>query len=75
MAEATPTAAPAPEKISLAKKIAAQGGAMVECPVGGTVTPARDGKLLGLVGGANGDVENSKVRRNCICVYFVFYVQ
>ena len=47
-------------QISLAKKIAAQGGAMVECPVGGTVTPARDGKLLGLVGGANGDVE--KVR-------------
>lgn len=27
------------------------GGRFLECPVGGTVTPARTGKLLGLVGG------------------------
>lgn len=47
-------------QIALAKKVAEQGGAMVECPVGGTVTPARDGKLLGLVGGSDSDVE--KVR-------------
>ena len=33
-----------------------QGAAFVECPVGGSVAPAREGKLLGLVGGANADV-------------------
>jgi 3-hydroxyisobutyrate dehydrogenase len=32
------------------------GAAFVECPVGGTVGPAREGKLLGLVGGAEADV-------------------
>jgi 3-hydroxyisobutyrate dehydrogenase len=33
-----------------------QGAAFVECPVGGTVGPAREGKLLGLVGGTKVDV-------------------
>jgi 3-hydroxyisobutyrate dehydrogenase len=33
-----------------------QGAAFVECPVGGTVGPAKDGKLLGLVGGTEVDV-------------------
>jgi 3-hydroxyisobutyrate dehydrogenase len=33
-----------------------QGAAFVECPVGGSVVPAREGKLLGLVGGSKADV-------------------
>ena len=33
-----------------------RGAAFVECPVGGTVGPAKEGKLLGLVGGTDGDV-------------------
>jgi 3-hydroxyisobutyrate dehydrogenase len=33
-----------------------QGAAFVEAPVGGTVGPAKEGKLLGLVGGAKPDV-------------------
>jgi 3-hydroxyisobutyrate dehydrogenase len=33
-----------------------QGAAFVECPVGGTVGPAKEGKLLGLVGGSKADV-------------------
>ena len=33
-----------------------QGAAFVECPVGGSVAPAKEGKLLGLVGGAKRDV-------------------
>ncbi len=33
-----------------------QGAAFVECPVGGTVGPAKEGKLLGLVGGTKADV-------------------
>src|ERR1700726_4821788 len=33
-----------------------QGAAFVECPVGGSTGPAKEGKLLGLVGGAKADV-------------------
>jgi 3-hydroxyisobutyrate dehydrogenase len=33
-----------------------QGAAFVECPVGGSTGPAREGKLFGLVGGAKTDV-------------------
>jgi 3-hydroxyisobutyrate dehydrogenase len=33
-----------------------QGASFVECPVGGTVGPAKEGKLLGLVGGSKADV-------------------
>jgi 3-hydroxyisobutyrate dehydrogenase len=32
------------------------GAAFVECPVGGSTVPAREGKLLGLAGGGNADV-------------------
>jgi len=33
-----------------------RGAGFVECPVGGTVGPAKEGKLLGLVGGSKADV-------------------
>ena len=46
--------------IALAARIRAAGGAMIECPVGGTVGPARDGKLFGLVGGMAADVERAR---------------
>lgn len=46
--------------IALAQRVRAAGGAMIECPVGGTVGPARDGKLLGLVGGEAADVERAR---------------
>lgn len=39
----------------LAPKVRAKGAAMVECPVGGSTAPARQGKLLGLMGGAPAD--------------------
>ena len=35
-----------------AAAVTAAGGHFLECPVGGTVTPARTGKLLGLAGGS-----------------------
>ncbi len=38
----------------LAAKIGEKGAVMVECPVGGTVGPAKDGKLFGFVGGEAG---------------------
>ena len=37
----------------LAKSVQAKGAFLIDCPVGGTVGPARDGKLLGFVGGAD----------------------
>ena len=36
---------------ALAERVRAAGGAFVECPVGGTVAPAKGGKLLGFAGG------------------------
>ncbi|MES2183458.1 MAG: NAD(P)-dependent oxidoreductase [Pseudomonadota bacterium] len=47
-------------EVELAARVAARGGAMVECPVGGTVGPAREGKLLGMVGGADADVARAR---------------
>jgi 3-hydroxyisobutyrate dehydrogenase len=43
-------------EIALAAKVQAGGAAMVDCPVGGSVGPARDGRLFGFVGGAEDDV-------------------
>ena len=48
------TVAPKVE-LALAPKVRAKGAAMVECPVGGSTTPARQGKLLGLMGGEPAD--------------------
>jgi 3-hydroxyisobutyrate dehydrogenase len=42
-------------KISLAEKARTKGASLVDCPVGGSVTPARQGKLLGLMGAAESD--------------------
>ncbi len=41
--------------ISIGTAVTAQGGAFVECPVGGSTGPAREGKLFGLVGGTEAD--------------------
>jgi 3-hydroxyisobutyrate dehydrogenase len=42
--------------ISIGGSVASQGAAFVECPVGGSTGPAREGKLFGLVAGENADV-------------------
>jgi 3-hydroxyisobutyrate dehydrogenase len=52
---------------ALAVRIHARGGAMIECPVGGTVGPAREGKLLGIVGGAAEDVERMRPLLDSLC--------
>jgi 3-hydroxyisobutyrate dehydrogenase len=52
---------------ALAARIRAKGGAMIECPVGGTVGPARDGKLLGIVGGATDDIERMRPLLDSLC--------
>jgi 3-hydroxyisobutyrate dehydrogenase len=45
---------------ALAEKVRAKGAAFVECPVGGTVGPAREGKLLGVAGGTAEDFARAK---------------
>jgi len=40
---------------ALASKVQAKGAVFVECPVGGSTAPARQGKLLGLMGAAPAD--------------------
>jgi len=45
---------------ALAAKVRAAGGAFVECPVGGTTGPAREGKLFGFVGGEAADVTRAR---------------
>lgn len=52
---------------ALAAKIAAQGAAMIDCPVGGTVGPARDGKLIGFAGGSAADVARARPVLDQIC--------
>jgi 3-hydroxyisobutyrate dehydrogenase len=52
---------------ALAARIHAKGGALIECPVGGTVGPAREGKLLGIVGGAPEDVERMRPLLDSLC--------
>jgi 3-hydroxyisobutyrate dehydrogenase len=51
----------------LAAKIRKQGAAMIECPVGGTVGPARDGKLFGFVGGDAADVARARPLLEQMC--------
>ena len=60
------TVLPATAERIAAASVAA-GAAYVECPVGGTVGPARDGKLLGLVGGDPADVERLRPVLEQLC--------
>ncbi|HYS75265.1 MAG TPA: NAD(P)-dependent oxidoreductase [Burkholderiales bacterium] len=52
---------------ALAADIRNRGAVMVECPVGGTVGPARDGKLFGFVGGEAGDVARARPLLEKMC--------
>ena len=45
----------------------AKGAAFVECPVGGTTGPARQGKLLGLAGGNAADVARARAILDQLC--------
>jgi len=52
---------------ALAGKIRAKGAAMIECPVGGTIGPAKDGKLFGFVGGEAADVARARPLLEQMC--------
>jgi 3-hydroxyisobutyrate dehydrogenase len=51
----------------LSARIREKGAAMIECPVGGTVGPARDGKLFGFVGGEASDVARARPLLEQLC--------
>ena len=52
---------------ALAAKIRAKGAAMIECPVGGTIGPAREGKLFGFVGGESAEVARARPLLEQMC--------
>ena len=51
----------------LGGKVKARGAALVECPVGGTIGPAKEGKLFGFVGGEAADVARAKPVLDQMC--------
>jgi 3-hydroxyisobutyrate dehydrogenase len=52
---------------ALAEKVRAKGAAFVESPVGGSTGPARQGKLLGLVGAEPADFTRAKPILDQLC--------
>ncbi|MBM0207084.1 NAD(P)-dependent oxidoreductase [Micromonospora sp. STR1s_5] len=54
-------------EIKLAEEVRTAGASFVECPVGGTVMPARTGKLIGLAGGEASDVERARPILEGLC--------
>jgi 3-hydroxyisobutyrate dehydrogenase len=54
-------------EIALAGKVRAKGAAFVECPVGGSTGPARQGKLIGLMGAEPADAARAKPILDQLC--------
>jgi 3-hydroxyisobutyrate dehydrogenase len=54
-------------EVALADKVRAKGAAFVECPVGGTTGPARQGKLFGFAGGSDADVARARPLLDQMC--------
>ncbi|RPJ44481.1 MAG: NAD(P)-dependent oxidoreductase [Betaproteobacteria bacterium] len=52
---------------ALAARVQARGAAMIDCPVGGTTGPAREGKLLGFVGGDVSDLNRARPILEQLC--------
>jgi len=52
---------------ALAAVVRAEGAAFVECPVGGTTGPARQGKLFGFMGAEPPDAERAKPIMEQLC--------
>ncbi|UPJ71867.1 NAD(P)-dependent oxidoreductase [Bradyrhizobium sp. 187] len=51
----------------LARDVREHGAAIVECPVGGTIAPARSGQLLGFAGGTKVDIERAMPLLEQLC--------
>jgi 3-hydroxyisobutyrate dehydrogenase len=52
---------------ALAGKVRAKGAALVECPVGGSTGPARQGKLIGLMGAEPADAARARPILDQLC--------
>src|SRR4249920_944214 len=52
---------------ALAEKVRAKGAAYVECPVGGSTGPARQGKLIGLMGAEPADAARATPLLDQLC--------
>lgn len=52
---------------ALDERIRSKGAAMIDCPVGGTTGPARDGKLLGFAGGSSADLARARPVLEQLC--------
>lgn len=53
--------------IRLHSRVKAAGAALLECPVGGTVVPAKQGQLFGFVGGEAADFSRAKPLLDQLC--------
>jgi 3-hydroxyisobutyrate dehydrogenase len=54
-------------EVALAEKVRAADAAFVECPVGGSTGPARQGKLIGLMGAEPADAARAKPLLEQLC--------
>ena len=54
-------------EVALAAKVKQCKAAMIDCPVGGTTGPAREGKLFGFVGGEDADVARARPLLDQMC--------
>lgn len=52
---------------AMGARIEAAGSAYLECPVGGSVGPAQEGRLLGFVGGSEANLERARVILEQLC--------
>ncbi|MBC7467961.1 MAG: NAD(P)-dependent oxidoreductase [Ramlibacter sp.] len=52
---------------AMGARVRASGSRYLECPVGGSVGPAQQGKLLGFVGGAAPDLERARALLEVLC--------
>ncbi|MGH8740412.1 MAG: NAD(P)-dependent oxidoreductase [Burkholderiales bacterium] len=48
-------------------RVKAKGAAFIECPVGGSIGPAKEGKLFGFAGGEAADVERARPLLSQLC--------
>ena len=60
------TVKPATQR-QMAAKVNLAGAAYLECPVGGSIGPAQEGKLLGFVGGDSSDLERAREVLGQLC--------
>jgi 3-hydroxyisobutyrate dehydrogenase len=54
-------------ELALAAKVRAKDAAIVECPVGGSTSPARQGKLIGLMGAGPADAARARPILEQLC--------